>query len=97
MAAGRMPLEEAEGRWVMRSSPSPAATAVLTTELYHLDNRHLRVSLADRTCLALAMNRGLPVYMADRVGAELEIGAKIQTMRQGREDAGYRCAQRRPD
>lgn len=38
-------------------------------------------SLADRVCLALAIDRGLPVVTADRKWAELDLGIDIRMIR----------------
>ena len=43
--------------------------------------KHLGLSLGDRACLALAMNRELPVLTADKVWAELDLGISIQLLR----------------
>jgi len=40
-----------------------------------------RVSLADRSCLALALNRGLPVLTGDRNWADLGLPLKIELIR----------------
>lgn len=41
----------------------------------------LGLSLADRACLALAQEKGLPVLTADRAWADLRVGVKILTLR----------------
>lgn len=41
------------------------------------DTRRLGLSLGDRACLALGLARGEPVYTADRIWAELDIGVKV--------------------
>ena len=43
--------------------------------------RHAGLSLADRACLALALDRGLPVLTADRVWAELGLPVDIRLIR----------------
>jgi PIN domain nuclease of toxin-antitoxin system len=43
--------------------------------------RRFGLSLGDRACLALGLARREPVYTADRVWAELDIGAKVLTIR----------------
>lgn len=43
--------------------------------------RHLHLSLADRACLALALQRRLPVLTADRVWTKLKLGIEIRVVR----------------
>jgi PIN domain nuclease of toxin-antitoxin system len=43
--------------------------------------RHRGLSLADRACLALAMELGLPVVTADRSWADLDLGIDIRLIR----------------
>lgn len=44
--------------------------------------RHLGLSLGDRACLALALDKGLPVFTADKIWKELDIeDLKIQLIR----------------
>ncbi len=43
--------------------------------------RPLGLSLADRACLALAIERGLPVMTADRAWAGLDIGVPLLLIR----------------
>jgi PIN domain nuclease of toxin-antitoxin system len=43
--------------------------------------RHYGLSLADRACLALAMQRGTIVLTADRVWFELSLNIEIQLIR----------------
>ena len=43
--------------------------------------RHRGLSLADRACLALAMELRLPVVTADRAWAELDLGIDIRLIR----------------
>lgn len=45
------------------------------------DTRRLGLSLGDRACLVLGLARNEPVYTADRVWAQLDIGAKIVSIR----------------
>lgn len=40
-----------------------------------------RLSLGDRSCLALAITRGLPVYTAERAWANLRLGIDIRLIR----------------
>ncbi|MBT6276062.1 MAG: type II toxin-antitoxin system VapC family toxin [Chromatiales bacterium] len=39
------------------------------------------LSLADRSCLAVGLDKGLPVYTADRVWVELDLGIPITSIR----------------
>lgn len=43
--------------------------------------RSSKTSLADRACLALAVDRQLPVLTGDRVWAELDLGVEIVLIR----------------
>ena len=43
--------------------------------------RHKGVSLADRACLALGINRGLPVFTTDRIWTELALPLDIRLIR----------------
>lgn len=43
--------------------------------------RKLGLSLADRACLALGLDRGEPVYTTDRVWKRLDLGIAIHTLR----------------
>ena len=43
--------------------------------------RNHGLSLADRACLALAMDQGLPVITADRVWAQLNLDIEIRVLR----------------
>ena len=42
---------------------------------------HLGLSLADRACLALAMERQVPILTADRAWSGLDLGLDIQLIR----------------
>lgn len=41
----------------------------------------LGLSLGDRACLALALNRDLPALTADRAWAELDVGVNVRVIR----------------
>jgi len=45
------------------------------------ENRHYGLSLADRACLALAMQRKTSVLTADKVWSELALNIEIQLIR----------------
>lgn len=53
----------------------------VATGLLVARTRHRRLSLADRACLALAMELGLPVITADRAWADLNLGVEIRLIR----------------
>lgn len=44
--------------------------------------REKGLSLGDRACLALAKDMALPVFTADRLWAELDIGVDVQLIRE---------------
>jgi ribonuclease VapC len=43
--------------------------------------RHLGLSLGDRACLALALQKKLPVLTADRAWAGVDVGVRIELVR----------------
>lgn len=45
------------------------------------DTKKHNLSLGDRACLALAMNKELPVLTADKVWSKLKIGVKVEQIR----------------
>jgi PIN domain nuclease of toxin-antitoxin system len=45
------------------------------------DTKHVGLALADRACLALALDKSLPVMTADRAWETLEIGVNIDLIR----------------
>lgn len=57
-----------------------ARQAELAAQLWSR-TRFLGLSLADRACLALAMDESLPVMTADRAWAELELDLEIRLLR----------------
>ncbi len=58
-------------------TPQQAETAA---RLWSRTRKH-GLSLADRACLALAMDKALPVLTADRTWAALDLDLKIQVLR----------------
>jgi PIN domain nuclease of toxin-antitoxin system len=60
--------------------PFTAAKAELAARLWDT-TRHYGLSLADRACLALAMERELPVLTADRAWSGLDITLEIRVVR----------------
>ena len=59
--------------------PFTEAQAVIAADLKNRVGK--KDSLADRVCLALAIERGLPVVSADRRWAELDIGVDLRLIR----------------
>lgn len=53
----------------------------ITTGLLVAKTRRRGLSLADRACLALAMELGMPVLTGDRVWRDLDIGVEVQLFR----------------
>ena len=62
-------------------TPFSAQTAVITAELLPI-TKPFGLSLADRACLALAIERKLPALTADQVWLELDIAVKVISIRQ---------------
>lgn len=60
--------------------PFSAGQAELAASLWQV-TRGRGLSLADRACLALAIERNARVYTADRVWADLELDLEIQLLR----------------
>jgi ribonuclease VapC len=79
----KFPPEEAStsvGRLVLNKVDFDWAQARTAGELRKA-TRHLGLSLGDRTCLALARERGLPVLTAERAWAKLQIDIDIRLVR----------------
>lgn len=60
--------------------PFTPEQAEIAAHLWETTRRH-GLSLADRACLALAMERKAPVLTADRTWGELGVGVEIQLLR----------------
>lgn len=45
------------------------------------ETKHIGLSLADRSCLALALDQSLPVLTADRAWADLDLELKVEILR----------------
>ena len=60
--------------------PFSRSHAELSASLFPA-TRHLGLSLGDRACLALAVERDVPVMTADRAWADLDIGVPVQVIR----------------
>lgn len=60
--------------------PFTLAQADLAASLWD-STRHAGLSLADRACLALALERGYPVLTADRIWTKLELNLEIALIR----------------
>jgi PIN domain nuclease of toxin-antitoxin system len=63
--------------WSSRSQPRRPRSRPAFWE----KTRGLGLSLADRACLALAIERGAAVLTADRTWAELDLGIEIRLVR----------------
>ena len=79
-------LTKAEVRqYIVRMSldivPFDKELALATVDI-RLATRRLGLSLADRACLQLAAQRGLPAVTADRAWAELEVGVEVRLIRE---------------
>jgi ribonuclease VapC len=60
--------------------PFDAATAAEAARLRPL-TKHRGLSLADRACLGLGYLQSLPVYTADRLWADLDLGIDVRLIR----------------
>ncbi|MFO7809121.1 PIN domain-containing protein [Thioalkalivibrio sp.] len=60
--------------------PFTAEQAALAAQLWEPSLRH-GLSMADRACIALAMDKALPVLTADRAWARLDIGIEMHILR----------------
>jgi ribonuclease VapC len=63
-----------------RIEPFTEAQARVASDLRN-ETRHAGLSLADRSCLALALEIGADVYTADRPWSRVEIGCTIHLIR----------------
>jgi ribonuclease VapC len=63
-----------------RIEPFTEAQARVASDL-RKETRHAGLSLADRSCLALALEIGADVYTADRPWSRVDIGCKIHLIR----------------
>ncbi|WP_018938974.1 MULTISPECIES: PIN domain-containing protein [unclassified Thioalkalivibrio] len=60
--------------------PFTAEQAALAAQLWEPSRQH-GLSMADRACIALAMDKALPVLTADRAWGQLDLGIAIQVLR----------------
>jgi PIN domain nuclease of toxin-antitoxin system len=60
--------------------PFAPSTAELAARLY-FETRQLGLSLGDRACLALGLEKGWSVYTADREWSQLPLGIEIRPIR----------------
>ncbi len=63
-----------------RIEPFTEAQARVAAELRN-ETRHAGLSLADRACLALALEISADVYTADRPWAQVNVGCKVHLIR----------------
>jgi PIN domain nuclease of toxin-antitoxin system len=96
-AVSTVNLAEVKSKLVQRglsTSDAWAAALSFSNEIFPFDSeqasiagglivstRQYGLSLGDRACLALAMVLDAPVYTADKVWAELDLGIKIHLLR----------------
>ena len=83
LAFGRMSRDEIDDVVVgYRLTVAPLTESLaMTAGLLVARTRHKGLSLADRACLALAMELRLPVITADRAWAGLDLGIDIRLIR----------------
>nr|VFK10396.1 MAG: PIN domain nuclease, a component of toxin-antitoxin system (PIN domain) [Candidatus Kentron sp. LPFa]VFK13232.1 MAG: PIN domain nuclease, a component of toxin-antitoxin system (PIN domain) [Candidatus Kentron sp. LPFa]VFK26507.1 MAG: PIN domain nuclease, a component of toxin-antitoxin system (PIN domain) [Candidatus Kentron sp. LPFa] len=60
--------------------PFTSAQAEIAARLWGKTRRY-GLSLADRACISLAMERQLPILTADRIWAEPDLGVEIRLLR----------------
>ena len=58
-----------------------SATQAETAGQLSVSTRHLGLSLGDRACLALGIERDCPVHTADRAWLRLQVGVAIEAIR----------------
>ena len=68
---------EALGLEIVAFTPEQAERAAMIWG----ETRRMGLSLADRACLALGLESGLPVYTADRSWSELKLGLEVRVVR----------------
>jgi ribonuclease VapC len=68
------------GHLGLRVEPFTADDALVATEIYARDRRHV-LSLADRCCLATAIRLDLPAVTDDRAWATLDVGVEVVAFR----------------
>ncbi len=73
-------IQEVLASFPIQVVPFDESLAIQTGCLYP-SCKHLGLSLGDRTCLALAISRKLPVLTADQVWSKLDLGIPIQVLR----------------
>ena len=64
----------------MEITPFSSGQAELAAQLWEKTRQH-GLSLADRACLALALDQNAPLLTADRVWAELDVAIEIRLVR----------------
>ncbi len=73
-------MQEDLGRLGVSFEPFTPRQAELAAALWSRTHRY-GLSLADRACLALALDRSLPVMTADRTWAQLDLGLEVRVLR----------------
>lgn len=73
-------IEEILGEYNVQIVPFDQAQATVAGNMRR-STRHLGLSLGDRACLALALQKGLPVLTADPAWAGVDVGVRIELVR----------------
>ena len=74
------PIPDFLERYDIEVVPFDEELAEITAKLIPATRSH-GLSLGDRACLALALQRGLPVMTADRAWRDLDLGVEIRLIR----------------
>jgi ribonuclease VapC len=71
---------EADLRALIRVEPFTEQQAVIAAKL-RSSTKSFGLSLGDRACIALAIDRGLEVYTSDGKWSKIELGCKVHQIR----------------
>lgn len=71
---------EADLRALIRVEPFTEQQAIVAAQL-RPSTRHFGLSLGDRACIALAIDRGLDVYTSDGKWSKIELGCNVHQIR----------------